>query len=219
MKKISDYEIMDYYFKKSKEFDIEELSYNSKMAGNIFAMLIRKYIKEILKDTNYDVSINNSYIEGIRNEWDLLIIRKDAFDNDVNIYNENDVKCVIELKTATYFKGFEEKIDKNNDEINKDRYKKDIRSRFSKYDEKLTKCRYLYISLFQNSNHDVDKILEEEINNMKVNKGKKSVFFFRVDTKYSDPCKKDDAYRNEEISKFTKENAFAFYHFITDCLK
>ena len=77
----------------------------SKMAGNIFAMIIKELIESIIKEEKlpYKVSINNSYIKNHKSEWDLLIVGKNASDYGVNVYNEEDVKVIIELKTASYF--------------------------------------------------------------------------------------------------------------------
>lgn len=55
----------------------------SKMAGNIFAMIIKKLIEDIIKEWNlpYKVSINNSYIKNHKSEWDLLLIKDSASDS------------------------------------------------------------------------------------------------------------------------------------------
>ena len=77
----------------------------SKMAGNIFAMIIKELIESIIKEEKlpYKVSINNSYIKNHKSEWDLLIVGKNASDYGVNVYDEKDIKAIIELKTASYF--------------------------------------------------------------------------------------------------------------------
>ena len=219
---ITDYEIMEEYFDKSMKYDNGFLPRNYKMAGNIFAIIIKNYIDKILEGTYYKVSLNNSYIEGIRNEWDLLIVKKEASDNGVNIYSQEDVKCVIELKTATFFKSGDWKAISNNDEYNEKHYKKDIEERLEFFDTALKPvsdgCRYLYISLFQNPKYKAAESLEEVISNMKLNKGKPSTFFFRVDTKYSSPCT-NSSKKDEEIKKFTKDDKEAFKHFILSNLE
>jgi len=219
MSKITDYSIMKEYFDKSSEFDT--LQRNYKMAGNIFAFVIMNNIKEILKGTGYKVSTNNSFIDGIRNEWDLLIVKENSSDNKVNIYNKEAIKCIIELKTASFFRGDWSKYKGTDDE----KMYIDITNRFSTIKDVLIdsniKCRYLYISLFQNSNHKADISLENVINdiNETIN-GKKyssSVFFFRVDTKYSEPKKDyDEERKKKEIEKFSNGN---FENFILDSIK
>lgn len=211
---ITDYEILKYYFDKSKKYD-KNIPRNTKMAGNIFAMSIRKYIKKILEGTNYKVSINNSFVEGIKNEWDLIIAKKGASDNGVNIYNQDDVRCVIELKTATYFKGDWKIVD--NEKENEDNYKNDIEKRFKGKDgiddniEPIRNhCRYLYVSLFQNPNHRVNEILSKGINSMKANNGNNSTFFFWVSNSYDE---------DEIKEKKREEQKEKFKEFILDSLK
>lgn len=223
--KVTDYEIMNEYFEKSKLFDNGSLPKNCKMAGNIFAVIIRNNIEKILEGTSYKVSLNNSFIEGIRNEWDLIIVKRDSTDNDVNIYNQKDVKCVIELKTATFIKSGDWKVVPGNEEYNEEHYKNDIIERFKVFETALepvsNHCRYLYVSLFQNPNHKAAECLTNVINNMKLNKDKEgySTFFFRVDTRYSSPCT-NVATAEEEIKKFMKEkDDEAFKHFILNALK
>lgn len=69
-------------------------------------MIIRKYIQKILEETNYEVSLNNSYISGIKNEWDIIIVYKKNVKKEeqiINIYEPEHVKCVIELKNSDFF--------------------------------------------------------------------------------------------------------------------
>lgn len=229
MERITDYKIMEEYFGKSNKFDSGALERNYKMAGNIFAFVIRNNIKKILENTNYDVSLNNSFIDGIRNEWDLIIFKNGASDNGVNIYNQEDVKCVIELKTATFFKGNDWKFSKEDKDFNKTRYEKDIIDRFKVFEEALKPvsdhCRYLYVSLFQNPNHEAANSLKEVINGMEQNHNKKnSVFCFSVDTKYISPKGNETEKEKKEIienfiATGEKYNNESFEEFILENIK
>lgn len=103
-KKYNEYFVDKYYDAIEKYLGMSNTSY-SKMAGNIFAMIIKELIESIIKEGKlpYKVSINNSYIKNHKSEWDLLIVGKNASDHGVNVYDEDDIKAIIELKTASYF--------------------------------------------------------------------------------------------------------------------
>ena len=186
----------------------------SKMAGNIFAMIIKELIESIIKEEKlpYKVSINNSYIKNHKSEWDLLIVGKNASDYGVNVYDEEDVKAIIELKTASYFqnttvKEYESLKGKELDD-KKEIMFDNMKSYFKHISKDLIsndKIRYLYITLFQNSNYS--KELRSAIDNM-ANNGSSSVFIFNDDKAYyNDDDKKfnKDKYLEESFSKFIVE--------------
>lgn len=102
--KYNEFFVDKYYDAIEKYLGKSNTSY-SKMAGNIFAMIIKELIESIIKEEKfpYKVSINNSYIKNHKSEWDLLIVGKNASDHGVNVYDEDDIKAIIELKTASYF--------------------------------------------------------------------------------------------------------------------
>lgn len=181
----------------------------SKMAGNIFAMIIKELIESIIKEKKfpYKVSINNSYIKNHKSEWDLLIVGKNASDHGVNVYDEDDIKAIIELKTASYFQNTsvkeyqslrgKELDDKKKMFDNMNSYFKHISKDLIGND----KIRYLYITLFQNINYSGE--LCKVVNNMTNNKGKISVFIFNKDNVYYDKGEKNsknDKYLEESFS-------------------
>lgn len=187
----------------------------SKMAGNIFAMIIKELIESIIKEEKlpYKVSINNSYIKNHKSEWDLLIVGKNASDYGVNVYNEKDIKVIIELKTASYFQNTTVKEYKSLKGKNLDDKKKIMFDNMKSYFKHISKdlisndkIRYLYITLFQNSNYS--KELRSTIDNMANNNGSSSVFIFNDDKAYyNDDDKKfnKDKYLEESFSKFIVE--------------
>lgn len=75
LKKYNEYFVEKYYDAIEKYLGMSNTSY-SKMAGNIFAMIIKELIESIIKEGKfpYKVSINNSYIKNHKSEWDLLIV-------------------------------------------------------------------------------------------------------------------------------------------------
>lgn len=180
----------------------------SKMAGNIFVMIIKELIESIIKEEKlpYKVSINNSYIKNHKSEWDLLIVGKKASDYGVNVYDEKDIKAIIELKTASYFQNTIVKEYKSLKGKNLDDKKKimfdNMKSYFKYISKDLisnNKIRYLYITLFQNSNYS--KELRSTIDNMANNNGSSSVFIFNDDDKKFNK----DKYLEESFSKFIVE--------------
>ena len=95
--------ILDNYEKIYKKYISEDgLAYQRsyKISGNIFAYLLRGYIAEILKD-KYELSVVNSFIEGEKTEWDLLIVKNPSVEEKkLNIYKPEHVVCAIEFKTS-----------------------------------------------------------------------------------------------------------------------
>jgi len=123
----------------------------SKIDGSIFAHIIKNKIEQILKNTNYHVSINNSYIKGCFTEWDLLISKgkEESKKPKYNIYNPEDIICAIELKAgglAGYNNGQE------------------VEEFFNNIDKSLKQCsnkiKFLYISL-NDSETKIDLIKKE----------------------------------------------------------
>lgn len=184
----------------------------SKMAGNIFAMIVKELIESIIKEVNlpYKVSINNSYIKNHKSEWDLLIVEKNASDHGVNVYDEEDVKAIIELKTASYFQNTSVKEYQSLKGKELDDKKKIMFDNMDSYFKHISKdlidndkIRYLYITLFQNINYSDE--LCKVINNMTNNKGDDSVFVFNKDKAYYDKGEKkfkNDKYLEESFSEF-----------------
>lgn len=184
----------------------------SKMAGNIFAMIVKELIESIIKEVNlpYKVSINNSYIKNHKSEWDLLIVEKNASDHGVNVYDEDDIKAIIELKTASYFQNTSVKEYQSLKGKKLDDKKKIMFDNMDSYFKHISKdligndkIRYLYITLFQNINYSEE--LCKVINNMTNNKGNISVFIFNKDNVYYDKGEKNfknDKYLEESFSEF-----------------
>ena len=77
------------------------LTYGSKLLGNVIATTIKKYIENIINyyGLDYSVSLNNSFIGFCPIEWDLIIYKKGLLP-DNNIIYESDVIAVIEFKTS-----------------------------------------------------------------------------------------------------------------------
>ena len=77
------------------------LTYGSKILGNVIATTIKKNIENIINyyGLNYSVSLNNSYIGYCPIEWDLIIYKKGLLP-DNNIIPESEVVAVIEFKTS-----------------------------------------------------------------------------------------------------------------------
>ena len=77
------------------------LTYGSKLLGNVIATTIKKYIENIINyyGLDYSVSLNNSFIGYCPIEWDLIIYKKGLLP-DNNIISEFDVIAVIEFKTS-----------------------------------------------------------------------------------------------------------------------
>ena len=77
------------------------LTYGSKILGNVIATTIKKNIENIINyyGLDYSVSLNNSYIGYCPIEWDLIIYRKGLLP-DNNIIPESEVVAVIEFKTS-----------------------------------------------------------------------------------------------------------------------
>lgn len=188
----------------------------SKMAGNIFAMIVKELIESIIKEVNlpYKVSINNSYIKNHKSEWDLLIVEKNASDHGVNVYDEEDVKAIIELKTASYFQNTSVKEYQSLKGKELDDKKKIMFDNMDSYFKHISKdlidndkIRYLYITLFQNINYSEElcKAINNMTNNMTNNKGNISVFIFNKDNVYYDKGEKNfknDKYLEESFSEF-----------------
>lgn len=216
-KKYNEYFVDKYYDAIEKYLGMSNTSY-SKMAGNIFVMIIKKLIESIIKEKKlpYKVSINNSYIKNHKSEWDLLIVGKNASDHDVNVYDEDDVKAIIELKTASYFQNTSVKEYQSLKGKELDDKKKimlnNMKSNFMRISKSLIrndKIRYLYITLFQNINYSEELI--KAVNDMTNNKGDASVFIFN----------KDKAYYDKGEKNFKKENYSekSFSEFIIGALK
>ena len=205
--KYNEYFVEKYYDAIEKYLGMSNTSY-SKMAGNIFAMIIKKLIESIIKEGKlpYKVSINNSYIKNHKSEWDLLIVEKNASDHGVNVYDEDDVKAIIELKTASYFQNTSVKEYQSLRGKELDDKKKIMNSYFKHISKDLIgndKIRYLYITLFQNINYGDELI--KAVNDMTNTKGKISVFIFNKDNVYYDKGDKNfknDKYLEESFSEF-----------------
>ena len=77
------------------------LTYGSKLLGNVIATTIKKNIENIINyyGLGYSVSLNNSFIGYCPIEWDLIIYKK-GLPPDNNIISESDVVAVIEFKTS-----------------------------------------------------------------------------------------------------------------------
>ena len=211
LKKYNEYFVDKYYDAIEKYLGRSNTSY-SKMAGNIFAMIVKELIESIIKEVNlpYKVSINNSYIKNHKSEWDLLIVEKNASDHGVNVYDEDDIKAIIELKTASYFQNTSVKEYQSLKGKELDAKKKimfdNMNSYFKHISEYLIvndKIRYLYITLFQNINYSEELI--KAVNDMANNKGDDSVFVFNKDKAYYDKGEKkfkNDKYLEESFSEF-----------------
>ena len=186
-KKYNEYFVDKYYDAIEKYLGKSNTSY-SKMAGNIFVMIIKELIESIIKEGKlpYKVSINNSYIKNHKSEWDLLIVGKNASDHGVNVYDEDDIKAIIELKTASYFQNTSVKEYQSLRGKELDAKKKIMFDNMNSYFKHISKdligndkIRYLYITLFQNINYSDELI--KAVNNMTNNKEKISVFIFNKD--------------------------------------
>lgn len=209
--KYNEYFVDKYYYVVEKYLGGSNTFY-SKMAGNIFAMIIKELIESIIKEKKfpYKVSINNSYIKNHKSEWDLLIVGKNASDHGVNVYDEDDIKAIIELKTASYFQNTSVKEYQSLRGKELDDKKKIMFDNMNSYFKHISndligndKIRYLYITLFQNINYSGELI--KAVNNMTNNKGKISVFIFNKDNVYYDKGEKNfknDKYLEESFSEF-----------------
>lgn len=209
--KYNEYFVEKYYDAVEKYLGKSNTSY-SKMAGNIFVMIIKELIESIIKEKKfpYKVSINNSYIKNHKSEWDLLIVGKNASDHGVNVYDEDDIKAIIELKTASYFQNTSVKEYQSLRGKELDDKKKIMFDNMNSYFKHISrdligndKIRYLYITLFQNINYSDELI--KAVNNMTNNKGKISVFIFNKDNVYYDKGDKNfknDKYLEESFSEF-----------------
>ena len=209
--KYNEYFVDKYYYVVEKYLGGSNTFY-SKMAGNIFAMIIKELIESIIKEKKfpYKVSINNSYIKNHKSEWDLLIVGKNASDHGVNVYDEDDIKAIIELKTASYFQNTSVKEYQSLRGKELDDKKKIMFDNMNSYFKHISndligndKIRYLYITLFQNINYSDELI--KAVNNMTNNKGKISVFIFNKDNVYYDKGEKNfknDKYLEESFSEF-----------------
>lgn len=162
--------IINEYIQFYREYIDEVKGKNyKKLSGNIFAMIIKNHIEKILKDNNlkYKVSNNNAFIKGCPIEWDLIILKEDALDKGLNIFESDDVVSVIELKSG-------------GQPLGKDKITclKDI------YDDKfkqIDKIRFIYISYFDmtNSYNCLKEYFKEK------NDNKNSVFTFYSGNSYS----------------------------------
>ena len=209
--KYNEYFVDKYYYVVEKYLGGSNTFY-SKMAGNIFAMIIKELIESIIKEKKfpYKVSINNSYIKNHKSEWDLLIVGKNASDHGVNVYYEDDIKAIIELKTASYFQNTSVKEYQSLRGKELDDKKKIMFDNMNSYFKHISKdligndkIRYLYITLFQNINYSGEFC--KVVNNMTNNKGKISVFIFNKDNVYYDKGEKNfknDKYLEESFSEF-----------------
>lgn len=209
-------EFIDRYYRAIEECLGRSNTSYSKMAGNIFAMIVKELIESIIKEVNlpYKVSINNSYIKNHKSEWDLLIVEKNASDHGVNVYDEDDIKAIIELKTASYFQNTSVKEYQSLKGKELDAKKKIMFDNMDSYFKRISeylivndKIRYLYITLFQNINYsdELCKVINNMTNNMTNNKGNISVFIFNKDNVYYDKGEKNfknDKYLEESFSEF-----------------
>lgn len=128
----------------------------------------------------------------------------------VNVYDENDVKAIIELKTASYFQNTIVKEYKSLGGKELGEKQKIMFDNMNSYFKHISKdlifndkIRYLYITLFQNANYS--KELRNSIDNIANNNGSVSVFIFDDDNVYYDYENKrfnKDKYLNESFSKF-----------------
>lgn len=140
----------------------------------------------------------------------MLIVGKNASDHGVNVYDEDDIKAIIELKTASYFQNTSVKEYQSLRGKELDDKKKIMFDNMNSYFKHISndligndKIRYLYITLFQNINYSDELI--KAVNNMTNNKGKISVFIFNKDNVYYDKGEKNfknDKYLEESFSEF-----------------
>ena len=135
-------EIVSEYEDNYKEYVDIIGNYRSctKLSGNLFALIIKKYIDKIFKKHNlkYKVSNNNAFIKGCPVEWDLIILKDTALDRENNVFESNDVICVIELKTGG------QPLKKDKDICLKNLYDKKFKQ--------IDKIRFIYISYFDMTN-------------------------------------------------------------------
>lgn len=71
-----------------------------KLQGYLTLKLLQKYLDKKLETSEYETSEINSFINGFATEFDLLIIKKGRTGLFINIYEPNDVKAIIEVKTS-----------------------------------------------------------------------------------------------------------------------
>lgn len=92
------YHLSDRYVKKGAK----------KLTGIIAVEVIKRYIENVLWENEqykgYSVSPNNSYIDGYKTEWDLLVLKPGTKQLDgLNIYSAQSVAVVIECKAHGIF--------------------------------------------------------------------------------------------------------------------
>lgn len=149
------------YYEKYVSIIDESISCK-KLSGNLFTMIVKKYIEKILKDHNlkYKISNNNSFIKGCSTEWDLIILKEEALDLEINVFESKDVVGVIELKAG-------------GQQLVKDKIT-DLKDLYDKKFEKINKIRFIYISYFDMNNSY--SCIKDYFNSK--NENKNSVFTF-----------------------------------------
>lgn len=138
-------------FKKYVYFFIDKFKKSKsrswgKLKGDISLRLLKDFINKKLSliNSQYESSELNSYIAGFPTEFDLLIVKKNRnhFPLFSNIYNPNDVKTIIEVKTSG--------IIASKDSI-KDKFKRmsqDIEIIKLKY----SNINFVYLTIFERAN-------------------------------------------------------------------
>jgi hypothetical protein len=91
-------------------YDRQKFKNWSKLQGYISLRLVKDFIDNELKSmkSQYITSRLNSFIKGFPTEFDLLILKKENTNSFENIYDPNDVKTIIEVKTSGIIAGKDE---------------------------------------------------------------------------------------------------------------
>lgn len=118
-----------------------------KLKGNLTLNLLKKYLKNKLETSEYEPSEINSFIYGYATEFDLLIIKKERTTLLSNIYEPNDIKVIIEVKTS----GLIASKDKIEGEFS--RMKQD----FENIKTKNNHIDFIYITIFERGKPKKDK--------------------------------------------------------------
>lgn len=112
-----------------------------KIQGLITATLLKKFIDNKLQATGsqFATSESNCFINGFPYEFDLFILNKNATNEFPNIYNPNDVKTIIEIKTSGIIGSKEQVCD------TLERLKGD----FENVKQKFPSINFVYITIFE----------------------------------------------------------------------
>ena len=123
----------------------EKLEKSTKFVGSLTTELIRK---ELLKQ-GLNVSNRDVFIEGISNEFDLLILKPDSKPKENLLYNPNDVLSCLEIK----FRG-----SYGENAINK------IKNTFDKVKNINDKIKCIYLTISENRKY-IYRITKEKLGN------------------------------------------------------